>query len=608
MNSVRYLALVCLLLYGTAVSALSNQLGDHPSPYLALHGSDPVAWQNWDATAVDLARERGKLLYISVGYFSCHWCHVMQKESYKDPEVARLLNRNFIPVKVDRELEPALDARLIGFAQKTQGRAGWPLNVFLTPDGHPLYAVLYMPTGNFIQVLTRLDELWRKDRQNLVDIAGREARGPTRPGGSAIDDLDVNGLVDSTLSHALSVADTMEGGFGQSMKFPMAPQLEFLMERYREKESPELGSFLRLTLDAMAGNGMYDHIGDGFYRYSTEPGWGTPHFEKMLYDNAQLAVLYLRAGELFGVPRYTDIAIRTLEFMTREMASDSGALIASFSAVDDRDVEGGYYLWQQAELSKALDEEERTIAELAWALSGPLQFEAGYLPKRGLSVEEIGAELGISGPQVAARLDSARKKLFKARASRVLPVDTKLLAGWNGLALVAYSEAALTTGDDRHREQAKRIRDYIVTALWDGEALYRAVDGARKLGRASLEDYAYVGMGLRTWALLTQAPDDFRQAAVVVDQAWKRYYDDGWRLGESSLIVAEPPRDLIADGPMPSPAAVVLRLSLLLAGKPGAGDLENRALSALNKGAAPLKDRWFWHASHVQALLDASRI
>ncbi len=603
----RLLVLVCLLVHSYAASALTNQLMDHPSPYLALHGSDPVAWQDWNAAAADLAREQEKLLYISVGYFSCHWCHVMQKESYKDPAIAELLNEHFIPVKVDRELEPALDARLIDFAQKTQGRAGWPLNVFLTPEGHPLYAVLYMPQASFKQVLAKLHALWEKDRQNLKKLAAREAETAMGPGEPTLDGINVDELTSAALSQAVSIADTLEGGFGQAMKFPMAPQLEFLMERYREKSDEALGAFLKLTLDGMASNGMYDHIGDGFFRYSTEPGWGTPHFEKMLYDNAQLASLYLRAGSSLDVPRYTDVAIRTLQFMMREMTAESGAMVASFSAVDDKDVEGGYYLWQQAELSRVLDADELRIAELAWALRGPLGFEAGHLPKQGLSLREIAGQLGESESDVADLLESAREKLYLARSSRVLPVDTKLLAGWNGLALAAFSEAASAIGNDDYREHARRIRDYIMTRLWDGEALYRAVDGKRQLGRASLEDYAYVAKGLWAWARLTGNPDDFGDARDVMVQSWKRFYGGGWRMGESSLIVEEPPRDLITDGPMPSPAALVIRITLLFAGHPGFEDLAKLALSALNSGAEQLDGNWFWHVSHIQALLEASR-
>jgi uncharacterized protein YyaL (SSP411 family) len=602
----RTLVLVLSLIHWATAAALTNQLQDHPSPYLALHGSDPVAWQDWTSDAVDLARQQDKLLYISVGYFSCHWCHVMQKESYKDEEIAGLLNENFIPVKVDRELEPALDARLIEFAQATQGRAGWPLNVFLTPQGHPLYAVLYMPPNNFHQVLTRLNDLWRDDRQNLTKMAARETKPTARPADSTLDRDAVRELGTAALSHAMGIADTLQGGFGQSNKFPMAPQIGFLLQAYGNSHDAELREFLMLTLDHMADNGMYDHVGDGFFRYSTDPGWETPHFEKMLYDNAQLAVLYLRAEKLFGIPRYGDIARRTLEFMSREMADDTGAMFASFSAVDDKGVEGGYYLWRKAELSQLLTDTEREVMELAWSMRGPLKFAAGYLPRKGLPLKDISANLQIAEPEVVSAIESARNKLYQARSARALPVDTKLLAGWNGLALAAYAEAAIITKNDEYLDSARRIRDYIMSELWDGSALRRAVDGDRVLGKASLEDYAFVSRGLWMWARLSQEPVDFAIVQDVVEQAWARFYADGWRMAESSFIAVEPRRDLIADGPMPSPAAVVAQVSLDVAEKSANEPLRRRALAALNSGGRQLDGKWFWHVSHIRALLAAN--
>ena len=603
----RYLILVFFLIHWGVAGALTNQLQNHPSPYLALHGSDPVAWQDWTSDAVDLARQQEKLLYISVGYFSCHWCHVMQKESYKDEEIAGLLNEYFIPVKVDRELEPALDARLIEFAEATQGRSGWPLNVFLTPQGYPLYAALYMPPQSFRQVLTRLNELWQTDRRNLINLASRKAEPATGSRESMPAPDAVRNLAASAVSQAMDVADTLRGGFGQGSKFPMAPQLGFLLDRYRSGKEERLRKFLMLTLDLMADNGMYDHVGDGFFRYVMDPEWDTPHFEKMLYDNAQLAVLYLRAARLFDVPRYAEVARRTLDFMSREMADDNGAMFTSFSAVDDQGVEGGYYLWQRSDLSQALSATEEAVIELAWSLRGPLSSSAGYLPQKGVPPGEISTELEISVNEVNTYIASARTKMHRARSSRILPVDTKLLAGWNGLALAAYAEAAMITRNEAYLRSARSIRDYILHRLWNGAELHRAVDGGRALGNAALEDYAYVSKGLWMWARLSQGPEDLQTVEKIIEQAWNRFYDNGWRMAESSLMAVESAKDLIADGPMPSPAAVIVQVSLDLAEKSGNEQLRKLALSALSRGWRQLQGNWFWHVSHIQALLAASR-
>ena len=601
---LRLLVLTFCVYCGSA-DALNNQLQNHPSPYLALHGNDPVAWQDWTQAAVQLAREQNKLLYISVGYFSCHWCHVMQRESYQNAQIATLLNKNFIPVKVDRELEPALDARLIEFAQATQGHAGWPLNVFLTPQGHPLYAVLYVPPENFQQVLTRLHELWQNDSDNLSKLAARESRPRQGPGEPVLDVDNVQALAKKVVEEALNIADTMQGGFGQQNKFPMVPQLTFLFDQYELFENDQLKEFLTLTLDQMAENGMYDHVGDGFFRYATDPSWEIPHFEKMLYDNALLAMLYLRAASIFDIPRYTRIARRTLDFMQREMVRDSGAMVASFSAVDDQDVEGGYYLWQASELSQVLTAKEAQIIRMAWAMNGPAVFEAGYLPKKGLEIKNIKNELGSTEADVLKHIESARAKLFAARSKRVLPTDTKLLAGWNGLALAGFARAAKTTNDESYLVSARRLRSYIMTKLWDGTTLRRAVEGQRELGKPALEDYAYVGMGLWEWAELTGKKEDYQAVSDVIEQAWIRFYNEGWHMAEQSLIAMEPKRDLIADGPMPSPAAVVALLSLELAKRNDNAQLRERTLSALNSGDRQLKQSGFWYASHVRAMLAA---
>ena len=596
---------LCLSFFPGSVNALVNQLSGHPSPYLALHGDDPVAWQDWSPAAVKLAQQEKKLIYISIGYFSCHWCHVMQQQSYKDEQIADLLNSNFIPVKVDRELEPALDARLIEFAQATQGRAGWPLNVFLTPDGHPLYAALYLPPQHFLELLGRLDQLWQADRENLSALAARRSTPTAGPGRPVLDAERIEALAQSIVNEAMALADTVQGGFGQSNKFPMAPQLVFLFDQYERNADPELREFLTLTLNRMAENGMYDHVGDGFFRYATDPGWNTPHFEKMLYDNAQLAALYLRASTLFELPQYAQVARRTLHFMQNEMADDAGAMMASFSAVDDQQVEGGYYLWQESELTDLLGIKEKQVIQMAWAMDGPAVFDTGYLPKKGMGAGEIGAALRVLPSEVNRLVASARSKLFAARSQRVLPVDNKRLAGWNGLALTAFAEAARITGDETYKRSAQRIKGYIMSELWDGASLKRAVDGGQALGRPSLEDYAYVGKGLWAWAQLTQNKEDYDAVALVIAQAWARFYRSGWLMAETSFMAAEPVRDLVPDGAMPSPVAVVADLSLKIALMNGDDALRKRTLAALNSNPGLLENTGFWYASHVGALQTA---
>ncbi|MBI5612653.1 MAG: thioredoxin domain-containing protein [Gammaproteobacteria bacterium] len=608
MNRSRILAAVLLFLgllgLAPAGHALDNQLKSHPSPYLALHGADPVAWQDWNEAAVALARKQNKLVFLSIGYFSCHWCHVMQRESYQNAEIARFINAHFIPVKVDRELDPALDARMLEFAEATRGMGGWPLNVFVTPDGHPLYATLYLPPQEFLAVLERLDVLWTSDRDKLMALAHQAEAKPKGPGKPALAPARVQAYAKQLVAEALARADLLQGGFNDQTKFPLAPQLDFLLAHQARSPDPKLEEFLQLTLDQMAANGLHDHLGGGFFRYTVDPGWKTPHFEKMLYDNAQLARLYLRAARVFKREHYARVAARTLDFMTTTLRDPSGAFIAALSALDDKGVEGGYYLWHAEELDTLLSVDERAAYRLAWGMQDAPPFEAGYLPIPSLAIGEIAERLQRPRAETEKLLTDAAGKLRAARAQRGLPRDTKLIAAWNGLALAAFSEAARVTGDESYRATARAVRDYIMKQLWDGEALRRSRAADKTLGKVALEDYAYVASGLLEWAELTGEPADYAQAKAVTMQAWRRFYGArGWRLEERSLIQAETGQDMLTDGPMPSPSGVVAEVSLRLAAKTGDKALRERALAALNTHQAALQESAFWYATPVGAMM-----
>ena len=601
--------LVFLSLASANAAPLENQLRQHPSPYLALHGDDPVAWQEWNAASVERARREGKLLYLSIGYFSCHWCHVMQRESYRNAQIARYLNEHVIPVKVDRELEPALDARLIEFAEKTRGMSGWPLNVFVTPDGHPLYATLYHPPEEFHKILVRIEQLWRNDRARLTTLARIEAVAPQGPGKPEVNSAQARALADSVVAEALKAADSVQGGFGEQSKFPQAPQLAFLLAHYERKQDPRLKEFLLLTLDAMAINGLQDHLGGGFFRYTVDPSWKTPHFEKMLFDNAQLARLYRDAARVFGRNDYRHIANRTLDFMLRELRAPSGALIAALSALDDKGVEGGYYLWSAADLERLLTPVEREVYRLHAGMIDAAPFESGYLPLRTLPAAEIAARRKQDPANVEKQITSAEDKLRAARARRVLPRDTKELAAWNGLALVAFAEAAQATNDTRYREAAQAVRDFLAKELWDGKTLVRSRAHGKASGKVALEDYAYVTLGLTEWAALTGEARDVALAQAVASAAWNRFYGPkGFRLEESSLLVTETGQDVLSDGAMPSPSAVLAEASLRLAGKTGDKVLRRQVLAALNSGNAAINANPFWYATPVAARLRAAGI
>ncbi len=581
---------------------LENRLAGHPSPYLAMHAEDPVAWQTWSPEVFERARRENRLVFVSVGYFACHWCHVMQRESFRDPAVAQLLNERFIPVKVDRELRPALDARLIEFVRSTRGQAGWPLNLFVTPDGHPLVGTVYLPRDDFLQLLQRLYRRWHSEGEELAELAreaAEEAAPPATPSAGA---TLAEGLGESYRQRladaALSFADTLEGGFGEGNKFPMAPQLEALLALLPEEVDHPLRDFLATTLDHMAERGLHDLLGGGFFRYATDPGWQIPHFEKMLYDNTQLARLYLIAGERLGEPRYTAIGRETLEFMLRELATPEGAFIASLSAVDDQGVEGGYYLFRPETLDRLLPPPQRRIAAAAWGLEGPPTLEAGLLPRRVRRSEEVANGTDIPRQEVERLLAGAAERLRAERARRGLPRDTKVIAAWNGLALAALARGARLPDGTAYRQAAARLERFLRTRLWRGERLLRSAEPEIP---GTLEDYAQVALGLLEWSEAGGGDASRLLAERIAGEGWRRFHDArGWKSEEASLLSPEVREAVLADDVLPSPSATLIEVLLRL----GGAERRDEALRALNRGHRQLTLEPLWYASHIR-LIDA---
>ena len=579
-----------VLLSALPAIALENQLARHPAPYLALHGSDPVAWQEWNAETVARARKEGKLLFVSIGYFSCHWCHVMQRESYKNAEIAKLLNANFIPVKVDREINGALDAELQAFAEATRGQAGWPLNIFITPEGYPLAAILYAPPQDFLQYITRLNERWQLDGPALALAAKSAAQEiPSEQPQDAKFAPQVAAIYQQRLANeALSQADVFRGGFGNVNKFPQTPQMAALLAIQQQTPQPKLSEFLRLSLDRMASLGLNDHIGGGFFRYTVDPDWHMPHFEKMLYDNAQLASLYLRAAKTFNHTAYREVGMRTLDFMLAEMRDpSSGAFMTSLSAIDRQDREGGVYLWDKTSLKKLLTPAELKLITKFWGLSKPAEFEFGYLP------------LHLTSPNKAeqTRLAAVYAKLKVERAKRSLPKDDKLLAGLNGLALIAFSEGA--AADPRFRPAAKQVRDFLVEKLITQQGLLKGLAQGKNLGLADLEDYAYVTAGLTAYAQLAQSDANRDIASKLAKLAWDKFHTArGWQLEQQPLLARPYFQRVVPDGASYSPASLLIKTSWSLGGK----ELRTHALGALNSGYKTLDQGAFWYASQIDAM------
>ncbi len=548
------LLLILLLPVAAAAAALRNQLVDHPSPYLALHGHDPVAWQEWNAETVARARRENKLLFVSVGYFACHWCHVMQRESYRDPQVAALLNRGFIPVKVDRELNTGLDDALQIFSARLRGAAGWPLNAFVTPEGYPAYAVLYVPPDAFRSLLAQLAARWQADQAGIRRLALQAAPPPAMPPeGAPLTAARSTQAWERFMAGVWQEADILNGGFGQVGKFPMAPQLSALLDRQVQQPDARLAEFLRLTFDQMAARGMRDHVGGGFFRYTVDPGWDTPHFEKMLYDNAQLAMLYLRAAMILDRPAYREIARSTLGFIQDALRDASGGYYSSTSAVDAAGREGATYLWEPDELRRRLSPEVFAAVRRVWQLDAPRRFDAGYLP----------AEYVTPTANERRLLADAARTLYPLRQLRSLPRDDKLNAGLNGLALSAFSRAMAL--DPAYRQDADRLQRFLLTRLAKDGRLVKAMAHGRILPHAELEDYAYGVQGLLDHADATGNAQSRERARQFARTAWQLFWSErGWKREAQPLLATLQAEPALDDGALYSPSDVLILASLRL--------------------------------------------
>jgi uncharacterized protein len=578
-------SLLMLALISFSPVAHSNALTNHMSPYLAMHGNDPVDWRDWGEAALEEAEESGKLLFISSGYFSCHWCHVMQKESYQDSETAATLNRWFVPVKIDRELQPSLDAWLIEFTETTEGTAGWPLNVFLTPDGYPLIGRTYLPRDDFLVLLRKLTAFWESDRDKAIafsrDIVERIRASKTAS--PTVRLPDTRQLFMRLIEQGLSLADELQGGFGDQNKFPMSPQLHVLLQLQQREPSSGLHDFLVLTLDQMASRGLRDQIAGGFFRYTIDPGWETPHYEKMLYNQAQLASLYLFAADVLNRPDYRVIARDTLDFVLEHMRGENGGYVASLSALDEAGVEGGSYLWSRERLASVLTEQELEVALARWEFPFGTQLPGLALPfaREGKSID----------PELA---ETVRLKLMAERAQRAPPRDTKQLAAWNGLLLKAFSQAAVVFSDEQYREAAQALARWCLS-LWDGKRLSRS---SGQGGDATLSDYLYVASGLRAWGAVSRQEQFRNTADELITRSWQLFFDDrGWRLGERQLIPGLDGVPAMQDGPMPAPSALAIAL----------GTMEQRE-KALRLAVDAVVEDPFWYASHAWQYLEHEQL
>lgn len=557
---------------------MSNRLADEVSPYLQQHRDNPVDWYPWGDEAFAAARERDVPILLSVGYSACHWCHVMEHESFADSATAEQMNAHFVNVKVDREERPDVDALYMQAVQQMTGHGGWPMTVFLTPDGSPFFGGTYYPPEprhgmpSFTQILAAIHQAWSERRGEVVrsaqQLTAALAQGATaNPARETID----HALLDAAVQRLLDRWDRTHGGFGGAPKFPQPMILEFLLRAWRIGSNEEALRAVRHTLDRMASSGTFDQIGGGFHRYATDARWLVPHFEKMLYDNAQLASVYTEAFEATGEPNYRTTALSVIDYVLREMRHPDGGFFSSQDA-DSEGEEGRFYVWTEDEIDNVLGAEQGEHFRRAFDIRPGGNWEGRSIPHRPRGLDEVAEELGTDADRLAAQFDAARAKLYAAREKRVHPHrDEKIIAGWNAMMIRALARAGRVFGREADLAAATEAADFLLDRLRaDGYLLRSWRDGQAKIG-AFLDDYA---LTVIAFIELYEATFDFRwiqTAHELAEQMIDRFRDPEQGIffdapaGAGGLPVR--PRDLY-DNAVPSgtsaAALALLRLGRFL--------------------------------------------
>jgi uncharacterized protein YyaL (SSP411 family) len=571
---------------------MSNRLANSSSPYLLQHADNPVDWYEWDAEALEKSRQEDKPIFLSIGYAACHWCHVMAHESFEDAETAKIMNENFINIKVDREERPDVDGIYMDAVVALTGQGGWPLSVFLTPEQVPFYGGTYFPPvprynmPSFKDLLLGISDAWRSDRSRLLQssdqISAYIRRNQSIPGSTS--ELSREYLDKAALNLAQNY-DWEYGGWGKAPKFPQPMAIEFLLRRASRGDEFAL-EIAEHALLAMAKGGMYDVIGGGFARYSTDDDWLVPHFEKMLYDNAQLALVYLHAHMLTGVDKYRQICEDTLNFVTRELTGPEGGFYSSLDA-DSEGEEGKYYVWTEGETRGLISDNsdaEMLLAALGITTEG--NFEGNSILRRESTDEELARKFGLETSDVKIRIGELSSLMLAEREKRIRPgTDDKVLTAWNGMMLCAFSEAGRYLDSSAYIEMATRNGGFLLNSLLVENRLMRAWRDGSATHNAYLEDYSALILGLIS--LFNTDPDPkWFQAAHKLAQDLIQHFNHSADLfydtrdDHESLLVR--PRS-IQDNATPSGNALAATALLQLAAYQGDGSMRDRAEKMLGE-------------------------
>jgi len=479
---------------------MPNRLAHETSPYLLQHANNPVDWYPWGPEALERARAEDKPIFLSIGYSACHWCHVMEHESFENADIAKVMNDLFVNIKVDREERPDLDQIYMNAVQLMTQHGGWPMSVFLTPDLRPFYGGTYYPPTSrmgmpgFPNVLMGVSDAWKNRRDQVLESAGRltQALVEMNARESAAGELTPEMLTDAAASFE-GYFDFTHGGFGSAPKFPHAMDLRVLLRTWSREQHATQQEMIRLTLDKMAGGGIYDHLGGGFHRYSVDAKWLVPHFEKMLYDNALLAGCYTEAFQATQNPEYARVARETLDFILREMTHAEGPFYSTQDA-DSEGEEGKFYVWKPAEVLSVLGSEKGAVFNRVYDVSDAGNFEGHNILNLPKTLAQCAKILGCSEADLRSELAEGRARLLAVRSQRIWPgLDDKVLVSWNALAIEAMAEAAGPLAEPRYLAAARKAADFLLKTLRraDGRLLHSWRNSQAKFD-AYLDDYAYL--------------------------------------------------------------------------------------------------------------------
>ena len=471
-----------------------NLLGGESSPYLLQHADNPVEWYPWGPRALDLARSAGKPIFLSIGYSACHWCHVMAHESFENGDIADVMNQNFVNIKVDREERPDIDAIYQSACQMATGQGGWPLSVFLTPDQKPFYIGTYFPVMDaygrpgFGSILRRLAQAWREspaDIKKSADTFLQRMKSAARPPGHPTLDISV---LDEAAVNLFNMGDATYGGFGTAPKFPNVANLSFMFRYGSLSKISRFHGFALKSLRRMARGGIFDQIGGGFHRYSTDRMWLVPHFEKMLYDNALIPVAYAEAYQITKDEFYLDVMRKTLDFVLAEMTSPSGGFYSALDA-DSEGEEGRFYVWTRREIEEALGDDAKLFC-LYYDVTDGGNWEGKCILCSNMQLSAAASACSIPEDDAKASILKSSKILLDARNKRVRPgLDDKILASWNAMMISALARGYRVSGNPAYLDAAKKAARFIMSQMTDGGALYRAFKGEGRI-RGFLEDYS----------------------------------------------------------------------------------------------------------------------